>query len=250
MMRQTPYVRVQIPGLNRLVYVCDEEENASYIFDTEKMKEIPDLTVEDIDLETKMDRDEMIEKCPGIGARVIQSKNWRGVISKYLESELIEQIESTKKPRSEFEKKIFLAFDQFQIEVMTKYGELPEPKPGNIQKWYYRERPLHEHWPGGPVLFYKDKGWVGWPELVGIENSTKIEYINFEDFQKEVRNSYKEGQSYIRSWYRKERPSHKNWPSAPDVTYKDRWSGWPELVGKENRLKRIGSILMILKMRC
>jgi hypothetical protein len=37
--RKTPYTRVEIPALERAVYICDEEGNVSYIFDTKKLTE-------------------------------------------------------------------------------------------------------------------------------------------------------------------------------------------------------------------
>jgi hypothetical protein len=40
MLRQEPYVRVEIEDLNRVVYVCDEEGNASYVFDAEVLEQL------------------------------------------------------------------------------------------------------------------------------------------------------------------------------------------------------------------
>ena len=69
MIRRTPYVRVDIPGLERLVYICDEEGNVTYVFDTEILKE-KGISVETIDLEDKGDKNELINRYPGIGIRV------------------------------------------------------------------------------------------------------------------------------------------------------------------------------------
>ncbi len=101
MMRQTPYSRIEIPELNRLIYVCDEEGNVSYIFDTEELKKIPDLTVEDVDLETKLDREEMLLIYPGIGISMIQTKNWRNEIGLYLSESIQELTKSSDRKQNE-----------------------------------------------------------------------------------------------------------------------------------------------------
>ena len=59
MMRKTPYVRVEIPDLNRIVYICDEEGNASYVFDAKKLAE-KGLKLDDIDVEDKEDKNALI----------------------------------------------------------------------------------------------------------------------------------------------------------------------------------------------
>ncbi len=63
------------------------------------------------------------------------------------------------------------------------------------------------------------------------------DFLSFVDFQDEVRSLYPD-QAPISRWYHEERKNHKNWPSSPNIKYKDDWQGWPELVGKENRLKK------------
>ena len=63
MMRQTSYTRVEISDLERVVYICDEEGNASYIFDARKLAE-QKITLEELDLDDKEGSD--LEKELGI----------------------------------------------------------------------------------------------------------------------------------------------------------------------------------------
>lgn len=230
LMRQTPYVRVKIPSLNRVIYVCDEEGNASYIFDLQKLEEIG-LTLEAIDLYDKGDRNSLINQHAGIGMRIPQSKNWRSDMTTALEEEIASLLNQgiTKRigRKSEFEKKIFLPFEDFQTEVRNLYLEQRD-----VHRWYIEEQKNHKNWPSNPDTFYKNKGWIGLPELVGKENPFKIEFLSFPDFQTEVRNLYS-GQGDVQKWYHQERENHKNWHSRPHVLYKDKgWMGWPELVEK------------------
>jgi hypothetical protein len=128
------------------------------------------------------------------------------------------------------EKKTFLSFMDFQHEAQNLY-----PGYRNVQRWYKKEKENHPNWPASPYSTYQGKGWVGWPELVGIENRLKIEYLSFSDFQREAQNLYP-GYGIVREWYHKERKNHSNWPSAPVRTYREKgWEGWPELIGKEKK---------------
>jgi hypothetical protein len=236
MMRRTPYVRVEIPDMDRVVYICDEEGNASYVFDTDKLKEFG-IPVQDIDISDKEKINEMIAQHPGVGARIIQSKSWRVNMANLLSEDLpnkIEDMETTQTENStgepsEFkleDKKEFLSFEDFQKEVNDLY-----PGSDNINIWYREERIKHKDWPSNPNRTYRNKGWIGFPELVGEENMLKKEFLSFEDFQKEVNDLYP-GSGGVRVWYVPERIKHKGWPSNPDKTYRNKgWIGFPELVG-------------------
>lgn len=240
MMRKTPYIRVEIPELERVVYICEEENNVSHVFDTKKLAE-KSLTLEEIDIYNKEDKDSLIIKYPGIGIRIIQSKNWRTNIKTALEEsiseiqkETIEKLSNNIEKTSEFrEKKVWLSFEDFQVEVQNAYkGER------NVQKWYTKEKKDHLDWPAAPYEYYKDKGWINWSELVGKENPTRKNFMLFRNFQTQVRFFYK-GQASIRKWYDDEKRNHPDWPYSPDIAYKNKgWKGWPELVEKENILKK------------
>lgn len=95
MLRKTPYARAEIPELERVVYICEEEGNVSYVFDAKKLAE-KGLTLEEIDIENKGDKNSLIAKYPGIGIRLIQSKNWRDHIATALGEEIPETQKETK----------------------------------------------------------------------------------------------------------------------------------------------------------
>ena len=300
MMRRIPYVRVEIPAQNRVIYICDEEGNVSYVFDTTRLREVG-LTLEEVDVDDKKDKNSLIAYYPGIGIKIIQSKNWRRNIAIALgkeipkvETGIPEEHEAEERERaSEFkESGEFLSFDKFQSEVRSLY-----PGQGDISDWYHKERKKHSNWtsspqrtyknkgwegfpelvgrmlpsflefqsevrslyagqenvarwfyeeekkkhpnwPSDPGSKYKDEGWMGWSELVNKVNPTEKVWLTFNDFQAEVKSLYP-GQGSVSDWYKVEKKKHPNWPSSPDLVYKDKgWIGWPEFMGRENILKR------------
>ena len=88
-MRTEPYYRVEIDELNRLVYVCIEEGNVTYIFDQEKLKE-NNIEVELMDILTKQERNNALEQYPNLGTKLKQSKYWRENISELLTADKLE----------------------------------------------------------------------------------------------------------------------------------------------------------------
>ncbi len=243
MVRKTSYVRVEIPDLKRVIYICDEEGNASYIFDIAKLTE-HDLTLEEIDKDNKGDKNSLIAHYPGIGIRLVQSNNWRIRVSNALGEILPEIVTDIDKFEAKEEREVISefrrergsnwpSFDEFQSEVREFY-----PGEGNVQAWYIRERKNHKNWPSNPRDIYLNDGWKGYPELIGKENRLKKEYLDFLDFQNEVRSLYN-GENDIEGWYQKEFPKHPHWPSKPYRTYKEGgWVGFPELAGVDNIKKK------------
>jgi hypothetical protein len=235
--RKNPYIRVEIPDIERTVYICDEEGNASYVFDTEKLDE-EGISLENIDISNKSEINNLLSEHPGIGARIVQSKNWRTNISELLRQPITEKIQEEKGDEfttltSEFkkrEKKNFLAFEDFQNEVINLYtGE------SNVQDWYKKEKKNHFNWPTHPFRTFKNNGWIGWSELVGKENPSKKEFLPFEKFQAEAKTLYP-GEGDVYKWYNEERKNHTDWPSNPNKTYNNNgWFSFSELVGKENK---------------
>ncbi len=242
MVRQTPYVRVEIVDLSRIIYICDEEGNASYVFDADKLKEA-EVNVENLDISDKSAINNLLARYQGIGARIVQTKHWRAHMAGLLENPIPEKAREKNSEQAVFvsefakkEKKELLPFDKFQQEVKTLYtGE------GNVQRWYHQERKNHSDWPSTPNRTYRNFGWVDWSKLVEKENKFKKEFLSFDVFEAEVKDLYYERDDVprIREWYEKERSSHSNWPSSPQKIYKDNgWKSWLKLVGRENRFKR------------
>jgi len=250
MVRKTPYVRVEVEDLDRIVYICDEEGNASYVFDTEKLQDAG-IAIEDLDVSDKGVMNELIDKHPGTGARIIQTVHWKMNMSGLLGNTITEKErgpkEKLEKPISEFvkrEKKEFLSFEKFQEEVRTLY-----PGKGDVHKWYHTERLKHVNWPASPNKVYKNKGWKGWSDLVNKENPKRREFLPLDQLRAEVMILYP-GEGDVKKWYVNEKKNHKNWPSQPEINYKNEgWIDWSELVGRENPLKKNLSVFLYIQER-
>ena len=83
MHRDEPYYRIEIPDLNRLVYICDEKSNSTYIFDQELLDELG-ISVELLDGSTKEERDILIKEFSGIGKRMVHRAHWRHRMEEFL----------------------------------------------------------------------------------------------------------------------------------------------------------------------
>ena len=263
MMRKTPYIRTQINVLNRVVYTCDEEGNSSYIFDLQKLKE-NNLSITDLDLLSKPEKNKLIENYSGIGKRITHSANWRNNMSEFLkeipvaEKMDVNDVDDNIKPklyRSEFIKK--LPFDEFKKEAKAVFNlenqrreEKKEKEISDISKWYREEYKKHPSWPSNPRQVYGNKGWQGYPELVDREKLiSPIE--SFSEFQKEVkiifneeikkRKNDEEGEiGSVSVWYEKEYKKYPGWPSNPRQVYGNKgWQGHLELVGREKPISLI-----------
>gem|GEM_PF-1800986 len=82
MLRQTSYVTVVVPEIDRLMSVCDEEGNASYIF------KLSLVNVETINRMTKPEKNDLIASQPGIGVRFNQGPRWRERVESFLFEEI------------------------------------------------------------------------------------------------------------------------------------------------------------------
>ncbi len=71
-MRNTSYTLIEVPNLERSILVCDEEGNATYVFDSIKLaKYDPELKLIQL---TKTDLNDLIEKTPEVGRRIVYSR--------------------------------------------------------------------------------------------------------------------------------------------------------------------------------
>ncbi len=231
MMRQISYSKIEIPDLERVVYICDEEGNASYIFDAKKLAE-QKITLEELDLDDKEVKNSFIQKYPGIGVRLIQSKNWRANITELLGGEISEKQKEEdegiqKEKKSEFlimEKEV-LSFKDFKNEVRKLYPG------GSIKEWYWKEYKKHSGWPSNPHKTYVNEGWESYQELV----DKKKDFLSFHDLKKEIQSLY-QNQGDIQRWYHKERKNHLNWPSNPPKFYESgEWINWLDFVGLKKK---------------
>ncbi len=233
MVRLTPYVRVEVNDLDRVIYICDEEGNASYIFDTIKLETL-NLTLSEMDTYDKGAINSLIVRYPGIGIRLSQSSKWRTRVAEALRESIPEITTDSEEKNDKAERgnisefkgergSKWLSFNNFQNEVKDLFkGEK------NVFRWYKVEQKNHPNWPSNPNDTYIDKGWVGWIELVDRKNP----FPAFDDFQNEVREFHHE-EGDVGRWYNKEQKNHPNWPTHPAGVYKDKgWIGLPELIGK------------------
>ncbi|MGH7241494.1 MAG: hypothetical protein ACREGB_04320 [Candidatus Saccharimonadales bacterium] len=76
MMRRESYVAVQVPGLERLVLVCDEDKNMTYVFDTNVVMQMANLEVKDLLFYTKTALNDLLRAYPGIGKRIKYSNTY------------------------------------------------------------------------------------------------------------------------------------------------------------------------------
>ena len=88
--------------------------------------------------------------------------------------------------------------------------------------------------PTVPHRKYKNNGWVNWQSFLGYDTEKEAysnrEYINYDEAKKwAVLNEIKGS----REWVVKGSRIHKNLPSQPSRTYKDKWNGWHDFLGKE-----------------
>ena len=75
MMRQLSYYSTIIPEINRLVLVCNEEANASYVFDLKKLEALG-IPIKRINDMTKEEKNDFLAKNPTAGVRFIESERW------------------------------------------------------------------------------------------------------------------------------------------------------------------------------
>ena len=106
-----------------------------------------------------------------------------------------------------------------------------------FQKWSSSgQRP--KNFPANPNIIYKDQ-WTSWGEFLGTETIAhkNKEWMHFEDartfIQTQGIQTFIEFQEWSRS---RQRP--KNFPSHPNETYKDQWTGWRDFLGTRDIARR------------
>lgn len=234
MLRQEPYVRVLIEDLDRIVYVCDEEGNASYVFDSEITEQLG-ITPPELDAMTKNQRNALLRVTPSAGRRIIQSPQWRSVMSTALREDFSDAKSDEPipvEPLSEFsEKGELIEYTKFEAAVRAVYDIAGSPE--SVAKWYKSEYKNHKGRPSNPNATYKNTGWNGYSELIG----NKVEeFLEFADFKTAVREVYEAAESpdSVSGWYQSEYKKHKGWPSNPQRVYRNTgWKGYSGLVGNE-----------------
>ena len=83
MMRKTSYYLVNASAINRTILICDEEGNASYVFDSKKIEE-KKINNDSLINYTKSELNDLLKEDPEIGRRVIYSKE--GFVPRIIDS--------------------------------------------------------------------------------------------------------------------------------------------------------------------
>lgn len=85
--RKNPYFRIEVPSLDRIVYICEEEDNTSYVFDSNKLSAYG-ISIENLDGMTKEEKNALIAQHADAGRRLIQTQHWRENLSELLSAEI------------------------------------------------------------------------------------------------------------------------------------------------------------------
>ena len=103
MIRASSYHVLEVPAVNRTVLACDEESNATFIFDSSKMRDLS-IDVAQILTSSKQEIEELFDEHQGLGKKVIHSKHFVDNFIGYIES-LVEDEGSRKQSVSLLVKK-------------------------------------------------------------------------------------------------------------------------------------------------
>ena len=138
MIRGESYYAVSIPELNRTVLVCDEEDNATFIIDTEILQGL-ELTSEQLLGMTKSEINELLERHEGIGKKMIQSKLWVKHMRAYLEQIKAQPLESNDESHDEsYLMKFGSAFSENPDKTLYSLNELCSSKnEEGVLPWSY-----------------------------------------------------------------------------------------------------------------
>ena len=82
--------------------------------------------------------------------------------------------------------------------------------------------------PYHPERTYRNRGWVNWPTfLKNGQRSKKENWATYEEASRWAQENCIKG---AKQWYRLGDDRPINMPSAPEITYKDEWTNWPEFL--------------------
>ena len=85
MMRNEPYILIDIPSLNRIILACNEKRNITYVFDQEKIKEA-EISLDKLVDYTKKQLDALIKDFESIGIRITHTSKYLPKIEEALSS--------------------------------------------------------------------------------------------------------------------------------------------------------------------
>lgn len=145
MMRKESYVRVSIPELNRIVYICNEEGNASFVFDKKTIKENNILEF-DLDDYSKIDFKALIENNKNLGVKINQSKFWRERMLTALTKNISEFEKQKSELQSDLQDKEIIPLKKEGWESLYSLGKYISIKPKTIEIFIELYRKDHPEW--------------------------------------------------------------------------------------------------------
>jgi len=218
--RQENYRMFTIKPREKIIYVCDEEGNSTYILhnyteDDSDLKRLMALKkselkamgelVDKIDWSNKDTWQEEIFKALTKKSPVPDGiKNWQEYIRK-----IRDEAVARKKEKEKF-------VDLETLKAKVRAAGI-DSKPT-----YKKEQKNHPSWPSNPNRTYGEE-WVSWPDLWGKK------YVDLETLKAEVRAAGINSQPK----YRIEQKNRPSWPSGPEYHYGEEWVSWPDLWGKK-----------------
>jgi predicted HTH domain antitoxin len=145
MMRKESYIRVSIPELNRIVYICNEEGNASFVFDRKIVKE-NNLSALDLDDYSKINFNELIENNKNVGVKINQSKFWRERMLTALTKNISEFEKQKSEVKSDLENKENIPLKKEGWENKFSLTKYIKKTPEKIQIFAESYRKDHPEW--------------------------------------------------------------------------------------------------------
>ena len=98
MMREEPYYQVTVPGIDKVILVCQEYENVTFVFNGEWVREqvnsnrsSKDESARPLTDYTKEELSKLIKDNPGQGARIMATKNFTANLANALEGRFSQQ---------------------------------------------------------------------------------------------------------------------------------------------------------------
>lgn len=124
--------------------------------------------------------------------------------------------------------KKYLSYDECKKWIKENYT--------SIEKWDVISKKLPDFIPKRPYTVYKNSGWKGWLDFIGVDLSPK-KYISYEMAKEYV---HKLKINSLVEWfeYWKNNKKNKDFPSipkSPNSVYKNKWEGWTTFLNSSNK---------------
>ena len=126
-------------------------------------------------------------------------------------------------------KKEFMSFEEAKVFIRNEGIQ----SSVEFNKWK-REGKRPEDFPSNPNIIYKEN-WTGWRDFLGTGSMAynNKEFMSFEEAKIFIQSEGIQTSTEFKEWKRSgKRPD--NFPSAPEQTYKEEWTGWVDFLGTGN----------------